>query len=39
MVAHHMPLIPALRKEKQVDFYDFKASLVYIISSKIDRAS
>jgi hypothetical protein len=30
-----MPLIPMLRKQKQVDLYGFKASLVYIASSRL----
>ena len=34
-----MPLIPALRRQKQVvDLYEYKASLVYKLSSRIDRA-
>ena len=32
-----MSLIPALERQKQVDIYDFKASLVYKVSSKIAR--
>ena len=33
----HTPLIPALRRQRQVDFYEFKASLVYRVSSRIAR--
>ena len=29
------PLIPALGRQKQVDFYEFKASLVHRVSSRI----
>ena len=31
-----MPLIPALRKQRQVDCYEFEVSLVYRVSSKTD---
>ena len=31
------PLIPALGGQKQVDFCEFKASLVYIVSSRTAR--
>jgi hypothetical protein len=34
----HMPLIPALRKQKKVDLCEFEASLVYIASSRTARA-
>ena len=34
----HMPLIPALRKQKQVDLCEFEVSLVYIASSRTARA-
>jgi hypothetical protein len=30
-------LITASRREKQVDFHDFKASLIYIVSSRAMR--
>ena len=33
-----MPLIPALRRLKQVDLCEFKASLVYRVSSRTARA-
>ena len=29
-----MPLIPALRRQRQVDFCEFEASLVYRVSSR-----
>ena len=32
-----MPLIPALGKQRQVDLCEFKASLVYQVSSRIAR--
>ena len=32
-----MNLIPALRKQRQVDFCEFKASLVYRVSSRTAR--
>ena len=35
----HTPLIPALRRQRQVGLYEFKASLVYRISSRIARAT
>jgi hypothetical protein len=34
-----MPLITALKKQRQVDLYEFKASLVYIVSSRTARAT
>ena len=34
----HMALIPALRSQRQTDLCEFEASLVYIVSSTIDRA-
>jgi hypothetical protein len=34
MVAHTFNLIPALRRQRQVGLYEFKASLVYIVNSK-----
>ena len=33
------PLIPALRRQRQVDLCDFKASLVYIASSRQVRTT
>jgi hypothetical protein len=33
------PLIPALGRKKQVDLYEFKASLVYRVSSRTARAT
>jgi hypothetical protein len=33
-----LPLIPELRRQRQVDLCEFKATLVYIGSSKIARA-
>ena len=30
-----MLLIPALRMQKQMDFHEFKASLVYTVSSQL----
>ena len=32
-----MPLIPALGRQKQVDLSEFKASLVYKVSSRLAR--
>jgi hypothetical protein len=34
-----MSLIPALRKQRQADLCEFKASLVYRASSRISRAT
>jgi hypothetical protein len=34
-----MPLIPALRGQRQVDLCEFQVSLVYRQSSRIDRAA
>jgi hypothetical protein len=34
-----MPLIPALGRQKKVDLFGFKASLVYIVSSRPARAT
>ena len=34
----HPSLIPELRRQKQVDLYEFKASLIYIVSSGTVRA-
>jgi hypothetical protein len=33
----HMPLIPALRRQRQVDLCDFETSLVYKSSSRTVR--
>jgi hypothetical protein len=33
-----MPLILVLGRQRQEDFYEFKASLVYIVSSRTARA-
>ena len=32
-----IPLIPALRKQKEADLCEFEVSLVYIMSSRTDR--
>ena len=34
-----MPLIPALRRKRQVDLSEFEASLVYKVSSRTARAA
>ena len=34
-----MPLIPAFRKQKQEDLCEFKASLVYRVSSRTAKAT
>ena len=34
-----MPLIPALRRQRQVDFCEFKASLVYRASFKTAKSA
>ena len=34
-----MPLIPAHRRQRQVDLCEFKASLVYTVSSRSARAT
>ena len=34
-----MPLIPALGRQRQADLCEFKASLVYIVSSRPARAT
>jgi hypothetical protein len=34
-----MPLITALRRQRQVELCEFKASLVYIVSSRPTRAT
>ena len=33
-----MPLIPALARQRQVDLWEFEASLVYKVSSRTARA-
>jgi hypothetical protein len=33
-----MCLIPALRREKQADFFEFQASLLYIVNFRTARA-
>jgi hypothetical protein len=34
----HMPLIPALRRQRQTDLHEFEASLDYRASSRTARA-
>ena len=34
----HIPLIPALERQRQVDLYEFEASLVYRESPRIAKA-
>jgi hypothetical protein len=34
-----MPLIPTLRRQKEVDLCEFEANLVYRVSSRIARAT
>ena len=34
-----MPLSPGLRRQKQIEFCEFKASLVYRMSSKTGKAT
>jgi hypothetical protein len=34
-----MPLISALRRQRQEDICEFKVSLVYIVSSRLARAA
>jgi len=34
----HMPLIPALRRQRQEDLYEFWANLIYIGSFRMVRA-
>jgi hypothetical protein len=34
-----MALIPALRRQRQVDLYELEASVVYIMSSKPTRTT
>jgi hypothetical protein len=34
-----MPLVPALRRQRQADGYMFKVSLVYRVSSRTARAT
>ena len=33
-----MPLIPALKSKRQVDLHEFKASLIYTVSSRTVKA-
>jgi hypothetical protein len=33
-----MPLMPALRRQRQADLHDFKASLAYVVSFRSARA-
>ena len=35
----HRPLIPALEKQRQVDLYEFEASLFYRVSSRTARVT
>ena len=35
----YLPIIPALRRWKQVDLYRFKASLIYTVSYRTARAT
>ena len=35
----YMSLFPAPRRQKQADCYEFKASLVYIVSSRTAKAT
>jgi hypothetical protein len=35
----HNPLIPGFRRQRQVDFCEFKASLVYVENSRTARAT
>lgn len=37
-VIRHTPLSPALGRQRQVDFHEFEASLVYTRSSRVARA-
>jgi hypothetical protein len=34
-----MPLIPALRRQRQVDIYKYEANLVYKVSSRTARTT
>ena len=34
-----MPVIPVLRKQRQKDFCEFKASPVYVVNSRTARAT
>jgi hypothetical protein len=34
-----MPLIPALERQRQVDLYEFKASIVYRVSFKMAKST
>jgi hypothetical protein len=33
-----MPLTPALRRQKQRDFYEFQTSLIYLVNFRIATA-
>jgi hypothetical protein len=33
----HWPIIPILRRQRQVNLYDFRASLVYMVSSRLAK--
>ena len=39
MVVYYAPLIPTLGRQRQVDFCEFEASMVYIVSSRPARAT
>lgn len=34
-----MPLIPTLGREKHIDLFEFKGSMIYIVSSRPVRAT
>jgi hypothetical protein len=34
-----MPLIPALRMQRQEDLYEFEARLAYVVSSRLARVT
>ena len=34
-----MPLLPAIRRQKQMDLFEFETSLVYRVSSKTARTT
>jgi hypothetical protein len=34
-----MPIIPSLERQRQISLYEFKASLVYIVGSRLARAA
>ena len=35
----HMPLIPAVRRQRQADLWEFEASLIYRVCSRTDWAT